>query len=105
MSMKTNFLTSLIGGATFGGIVSCLAQTKAPSPPAGTKSAAGAPETSAPRIEFASRVFDFGKVSAGELVRHDFVFTNTGTASLEITDVRPGCGCTTAGPWDRQVPP
>jgi hypothetical protein len=50
-------------------------------------------------------VYDFGKVNSGEVVKHDFVFTNIGTATLEIRDVRPGCGCTTAGTWDKQVEP
>ena len=105
MPMKTNPVTLLVVAGAFGGIGWCLGQAEAPSPPSGTKSDAVAPETSAPGIEFAGRVFDFGKASAGELVRHDFVFTNTGRAVLEITDVRPGCGCTTAGTWDRQVKP
>jgi hypothetical protein len=39
------------------------------------------------------------------VVKHSFVFTNTGTAKLEIKDVRPGCGCTTAGTWDKEVEP
>jgi len=98
-------MTLLIVAGTLGSIASSLAQAEAPSPPSGTKSAAGAPETSGPKIEFATQIFDFGKVSAGELVRHDFVFTNTGRALLEITAVRPGCGCTTAGTWDRRVKP
>ena len=59
----------------------------------------------APKISFGSTVYDFGKASSGELVRHDFVFTNTGTATLEIAEVRPGCGCTTAGAWDKIVLP
>lgn len=41
----------------------------------------------------------------GTVVRATFVLTNTGTAPLEIVDVRPGCGCTTAGTWDRRVEP
>ena len=45
------------------------------------------------------------KVSSGEVVKHEFVFTNIGTATLEIKDVRPGCGCTTAGTWDKLVEP
>src|SRR6266516_690205 len=105
MFMRTELMTLLMVAGTFGSIASCLAQTEAPSPPSGTKSAADAPETSGPKIEFATQVFDFGKLSAGELVRHDFVFTNTGGALLEITEVRPGCGCTTAGAWDRRVQP
>ncbi|MEI7989394.1 MAG: DUF1573 domain-containing protein [Chloroflexota bacterium] len=56
-----------------------------------------------PRIQFASPVFDFGKVDAGQTVKHDFVFTNIGNATLEVTEVRTSCGCTTTGKWDRQV--
>lgn len=58
-----------------------------------------------PTIQFEELIHDFGKVKSGEPLRHDFVFTNTGTATLEVTDVRPGCGCTTAGQWDRKVEP
>src|SRR5215510_14924940 len=103
--MKRHLFRSLIVAGTFGAVVSCLAPAEAPAPSSGTTSAAGTPETSSPRIEFATRIFDFGKVSPGELVRHDFVFTNTGKVLLEIKGVRPGCGCTTAGTWDRQVEP
>jgi hypothetical protein len=61
--------------------------------------------TAGPRIQFAEATHDFGRIDAGTVVKHDFVFTNTGTAVLEIKEVRPGCGCTTAGAWDRQVEP
>lgn len=65
-------------------------------------SAAGPKEA---RINFNSAVYDFGKIPTGEAVKHDFIFTNTGNAALEVTDVHPGCGCTTAGNWDRLVEP
>jgi hypothetical protein len=58
-----------------------------------------------PKIQFASAVYDFGRVVAGEQVRHDFIFTNTGDAVLEISGVYPSCGCTTAGVWSRQIEP
>ena len=61
--------------------------------------------TNAPKIQFTSTIFDFGTSSNGNPVRADFVFTNTGNAPLEIIDVKPGCGCTTAGAWDRRVEP
>ena len=56
-----------------------------------------------PRIAFAEMEFDFGELKQGQVVKHDFVFTNTGTEKLEILDVRPSCGCTTAGTWDRVI--
>src|SRR5206468_5981602 len=61
--------------------------------------------TNAPKIQFAEMAFDFGKVKPTDKPVHEFIFTNTGKALLEITDVRPGCGCTTAGAWDKQVEP
>ena len=62
-------------------------------------------KTNGAHIKFAETVHDFGKVKASEPLRTDFIFTNTGTTTLEITDVRPGCGCTTAGAWDKSVKP
>jgi hypothetical protein len=58
-----------------------------------------------PKIQFATNVIDFGKAGVGEVVKATFYFTNVGTAPLELTDVRPGCGCTAAGAWDRRVEP
>jgi hypothetical protein len=71
-----------------------------PSEPAAKSSAAGTP-----KIQFADTTYDFGKAKPTDAVKHDFVFTNVGNALLEITDVRPGCGCTTAGEWTKQVEP
>jgi hypothetical protein len=58
-----------------------------------------------PKAQFQSTTFDFGKVKQGDIVKHDYIFTNTGNAVLEILEVKPGCGCTTAGTWDRKVEP
>jgi hypothetical protein len=54
---------------------------------------------------FETPTYDFGTVDSGVAVKHDFIFTNTGDQLLEIREVRPGCGCTTAGAWDKQVEP
>src|SRR4051812_42423431 len=58
-----------------------------------------------PQITFAEQTYDFQKVKSGEVVKHSFVFTNTGSATLNILEVKPGCGCTTAGTWDKTVEP
>ncbi|MDP3069733.1 MAG: DUF1573 domain-containing protein [Opitutaceae bacterium] len=58
-----------------------------------------------PRITFSETVFDFGKVKSSDVLRHDFIVTNTGNALLEISNVTPACGCTLAGSWDRQIQP
>jgi hypothetical protein len=58
-----------------------------------------------PKIQFETPVYEFGKSQSGEPVKHTFVFTNTGNAELVITDVHPGCGCTTAGEWTKNAAP
>ncbi len=63
------------------------------------------PPAPAARIAFDTLNHDFGKIESGQVVRHDFIYTNTGNAVLEIREVRPGCGCTTAGTWDKRVEP
>jgi hypothetical protein len=98
--MKKNIVILLMVAGQVGGLVSGRAQTKD-----SKDSAAGSGAAGAPKIQFATPVFDFGKVNSGELVKHSFVFTNSGTATLQILDVRPGCGCTTAGTWDKEVEP
>ncbi|PWU19243.1 MAG: hypothetical protein C5B50_07035 [Verrucomicrobia bacterium] len=60
---------------------------------------------SVPKIQFAELDHDFGKVAPGVSVTHTFVFTNTGTKMLEITEVRPSCSCTAAGSYSKRVEP
>lgn len=40
--------------------------------------------------------FDFGKVSEGSKVQHEFLLSNKGTSDLLIQRVLAGCGCTAA---------
>jgi len=71
-----------------------LAQSQAPVTNAGSA-----------KIQFATMSYDFGRLSSGQAARHDFIFTNTGYAVLEITGVKPACGCTAAGEWSKIVEP
>lgn len=69
---------------------------------------AGVGETrnfSGPGVVFDTPVHDYGRVMSGPNVAHDFWFTNPGTDVLRVTNVRTSCGCTTAGAWDREIPP
>lgn len=70
----------------------------APTTPAKSK-------TGGPRVQFSEMVFDFGKISSSDIPKHMFYATNVGNEVLEITSVTPGCGCTTAGEWDRKILP
>jgi len=45
-------------------------------------------------VEFKEKAFDFGTVMEGEIVEHDFTFTNTGNDPLILSKVRSSCGCT-----------
>ncbi len=60
--------------------------------------------TGKPTLDVAEKILDFGVVTKGEVIKADFVIRNTGTAPLEITQVRPTCGCTVAK-HDRLIAP
>lgn len=59
----------------------------------------------APTIQFTSTVHDIGRILAGSIVQHDFIFTNTGKANLSVTNVLSSCGCITSTNWSREIPP
>lgn len=61
--------------------------------------------TQGPKIHFPEMEYSFGTVKSGEKVRYDFEVANLGNQTLEITEVRPSCGCTTAGTWTRSIAP
>jgi len=64
-----------------------------------------APATeSKPVADVSEKIQDFGMVAKGETLKALFVVKNNGTAPLEITSVRPTCGCTVAN-FDKVVPP
>ncbi|MCI0534834.1 MAG: DUF1573 domain-containing protein [Verrucomicrobiales bacterium] len=50
----------------------------------------------APKIQFDTTVFDFGKTSQVETVSGTFKFMNAGDAVLKIEQPKPQCGCTIA---------
>jgi Protein of unknown function (DUF1573) len=47
-------------------------------------------------VKLIDTVFNFGTITAGEVVSTSFRFVNTGKNPLIITDARPQCGCTVA---------
>ena len=50
-----------------------------------------------PEIKFENTTYDFGRIKEeGGKVTGKFIFTNVGNEPLELTNVRPGCGCTAA---------
>jgi len=80
-------------------------------PPAGAQSAtnqpAGAVQTNSSyaEITFSTTNYDIGTVEVGDVVRFSFIYTNTGTSLLIISNVAGNCACTTAGEWTREAAP
>jgi hypothetical protein len=77
-----------------------VAAADAPAP-----ASANAPAPSpGPRIVFEQPIHNFGEVKRGAPVEYSYIFTNMGAETLQVLEVKPGCGCTTAGTWDKEVP-
>ncbi|MBN1697386.1 MAG: DUF1573 domain-containing protein [Spirochaetales bacterium] len=58
-----------------------------------------------PGISFTSDKYNFGTIQEGTSVNHTFEFTNNGTGVLIVREIRPTCGCTVAGAYDKEVKP
>jgi hypothetical protein len=52
----------------------------------------------APRLQLNNTNYDFGTINEGQLVKTDFVFTNTGKSPLNIRETKANCGCTVSKP-------
>lgn len=57
-----------------------------------------------PKAVVREAVKDLGDVNRGQRITHEFVVRNEGASVLEITEVKPSCGCTVAN-YDRTVAP
>jgi hypothetical protein len=96
--MRDSLLLFLVMG--FGTLVAEAQQTSAP-----PVTAAATTNGIGPKIQFASQLYDFGRMRSGDPVKYTYVFTNTGDALLVLNNVQPQCGCTAAGEWTKQVEP
>ncbi len=57
------------------------------------------------RAKFKEETWDFGKVKQGEVLSHEFVFTNEGDGPLVIERVATSCGCTAALASEDRIAP
>ena len=57
-------------------------------------SAEGKQSADLAEIKFDEAEFDFGRITQGEKVQHDFLFTNIGKSNLIISGAQGSCGCT-----------
>jgi hypothetical protein len=58
-----------------------------------------------PQLSVALPTHDFGTVSQGTTLVHQFKIGNTGAEVLQISEVKPACGCTTTGEWPHTLAP
>ncbi len=52
-------------------------------------------------VEFEESEWDFGKITDGDKVQHNFQFKNTGSEPLTIKNAKGSCGCTVPE-WPRE---
>jgi hypothetical protein len=57
------------------------------------------------RAVFKETAHDFGKVKQGEILTHEFAFTNNGTDTLVVERVETTCGCTAALVSEKEIRP
>jgi uncharacterized cupredoxin-like copper-binding protein len=62
-------------------------------------------KTSPPEISVKPGEYDFGSVTQGDKVTHDFEIYNNGKSNLSIINVRASCGCTAATPAKTKLEP
>lgn len=56
-----------------------------------------------PVIKAIDEVHDFGTIWVGPTLQHTFRIKNEGDAELQITQVKPACGCTIAGSYPKTL--
>lgn len=62
--------------------------------PSNTQNVAAVDPSTVAQFEFENVEYDFGTITEGKVVEHEFEFTNVGQAPLVISNVQASCGCT-----------
>ena len=63
------------------------------------------PDSRGPELKFKEYNWDFGKIKQGDIVKHNFLYSNNGDLDLVLKDVRTSCGCTAANVSDKKTSP
>lgn len=59
------------------------------------------PDDKRPVFKFEDSTFHFGTINEGDVVTHEFVFTNVGASDMLISNALGSCGCT-VGEWTKE---
>lgn len=70
----------------------------------GAVAAPGQETATRPKAVVREAVKDVGDVNRGQRITHEFIVGNEGSSPLQITEVKPSCGCTVAD-YDRTIAP
>lgn len=70
----------------------------------GAVAATGQETAARPKAVVREAVKDVGDVNRGQRITHEFIVGNEGSSPLQITEVKPSCGCTVAD-YDRTIAP
>lgn len=100
--MKTVIVNSFIILFLIAGSMACSSGNDSEN---GTGTNNTAVEDGIPEMTFEETEFDFGKLTEGEKVSHNFRFTNTGDGTLVINSAHASCGCTVADYPKEPIPP
>ena len=65
----------------------------------------GVDKSNLPVMKFEEDIFDFGTITQGEKVTHDFKFKNDGQKDLIIANAYGSCGCTIPEVPKKPIPP
>jgi len=65
----------------------------------------GLAQSGSPKVVFKENQWNFGRIKQGEVVTHEFVFKNEGTAVLKVNRVSTSCGCTAALVSEKELSP
>ena len=63
------------------------------------------PGTAPAKIVAEKPIHNFGEKWIGPALEHTFLIKNDGSSTLEISSVRPSCGCTVAGKYPNKIAP
>lgn len=59
------------------------------------------PDDKLPVFKFDTTTFNFGTINEGDVVTHEFGFTNTGATDMLVSQAIGSCGCT-VGEWTKE---
>lgn len=63
------------------------------------------PDDKLPIFKFDTTSYNFGTITEGDVVSHEFGFTNTGATDMLVSQAIGSCGCT-VGEWTKEpIPP